>query len=699
MFGEKPVEKEPLNRKRVNRLIHEKSPYLIQHAHNPVDWYPWGQEAFDKAIAEDKPIFVSIGYSSCHWCHVMEKESFEDSEVAFLMNMAFICVKVDREERPDIDATYMAVCQAMGRNCGWPLNVLLTPSKKPFFAISYIPKNNRFGAIGMLDLIPQIMEIWRTRRTDIELTGDKVLSRIKTAEQRIPGDNIGKEVLDDAYEKLVMDFDDESGGFGDVPKFPRPHSLLFLLRYFNRTGEKNALAMVEKTLQQMRLGGMFDQIGFGFHRYSTDSQWLVPHFEKMLYDQALLSLAYIEAFQVSGKLKFKTTAEETIEYVLRDLTSPQGGFYSSEDADSEGEEGKFYLWTKQQIREILASDDVELGIQLFGIEARGNYYDPASRERNGLNILHMPKPLEEIAAGLNITIEELSFRASRIRNTLFENRKQRIAPTKDDKILTDWNGLMIAALAKAGQIFKGQEYLSSAIRTAEFILENLTDQNGKLYHCFAKGEKNIEAFLDDYAFLTFGLIELFEASFEEKYLKAATSLTESMISQFWDQTNGGFYLTQDNSKNGLIRIKQIYDGAVPSGNSVALLNLLRLSYLTNNAQYEELASKIINLFSEGIQTSPTAYTYTLTGIEFASGLPSNIVIVGDFKDKETQDILSALRKTYRPNLVVSLNAPNKENNSNYKKLDGKTTAYICRNKICMPPTNNITKILELLDSN
>lgn len=698
MFGEDYVEKENLNRKKVNRLINEKSPYLIQHAHNPVDWYPWGQEAFDKAIAEDKPIFVSIGYSSCHWCHVMEKECFEDSEVAFLMNMAFVCVKVDREERPDIDAAYMAVCQAMGRSCGWPLNVLLTPSKKPFFAASYIPKNNRFGAVGMLDLVPQIMEIWRIRRADIELTGDNVLSRITAAEQRSPGENLGKEVLDDAYEKLVLDFDDESGGFGDAPKFPRPHSLLFLLRYFKRTGEKNALAMVEKTLQQMRLGGMFDQIGFGFHRYSTDSQWLVPHFEKMLYDQALLSLAYVEAFQVTGTVKYKITAQQTIEYVLRDLSSPQGGFYSSEDADSEGEEGKFYLWTKQKIRETVPSEDIDLAIQLFGIEAQGNYYDPASRGRNGLNILHMPKPLEEIVSESGLTIDELIVRLGRIRNTLFETRKQRIAPTKDDKILTDWNGLMIAALAKAGQISNGQEYLSSAIRAAEFILGNLTDQNGKLYHCFAKGEKTIEAFLDDYAFLTFGLIELFEASFEEKYLKAAISLTDSMISQFWDQNNGGFYLTQDNSKNGLIRVKQIYDGAVPSGNSVALLNLLRLAYLTDNTQYEELASKIISLFSKEIQTAPTAYTYALTGIDFASGSPSNIVIVGDFKEKETQDILSALRKTYRPNLVVSLKVPSKEKDSNYKKIGGKITAYICRNKICMSPTNNITKILELLDS-
>jgi uncharacterized protein len=692
------LQKEHLNGKKTNRLIHERSPYLIQHAYNPVDWYPWGQEAFDKAKAEDKPIFVSIGYSSCHWCHIMEKECFEDVEVATLMNMAFVCVKVDREERPDVDATYMAVCQAMGRSCGWPLNVLLTPNKKPFFAASYIPKNNRFGAVGMLELIPQIMEIWRIRRADLELTGDNVLSRIESSEQRISGKELGKEVLDDAYEKLVMDFDDENGGFSDAPKFPRPHSLLFLLRYYRRTGEKNALAMVEKTLRQMRFGGMFDQIGFGFHRYSTDSQWLVPHFEKMLYDQALLSLAYIEAFQVTGALKYKVTAKETIEYVLRDLTSPQGGFYSSEDADSEGEEGKFYLWTKQEIRETVHSEDVDLATQLFGVEAQGNYYDPASRGRNGLNILHLHRPLEEIALESVLTIDELIVRLGRIRNALFEARKQRIAPAKDDKILTDWNGLMIAAVAKASQAFNDQQYLSSAEKAADFILKDLTDEDGKLYHCFAKGEKTVDAFLDDYAFFTFGLIELYEASFEEKYLQAATSLTKSMISRFWDQTNGGFYLTQENPKESMIRIKQIYDGAIPSGNSVALLSLLRLAQLTNDAYYEELASKIMRLFSEEIEASPTAFTYTLAGVDFAIGPTSSIIIVGDIKKKDTLDMLSALRKMYLPNLTVSLKMSNQETNSDYKQLEGKATAYVCRNKMCMPPTTSIPKVLELLDA-
>jgi uncharacterized protein YyaL (SSP411 family) len=592
----------------------------------------------------------------------------------------------------------MAVCQAMGRSCGWPLNVLLTPNKKPFFAASYIPKNNRFGVVGMLELIPQIMEVWRIRRADLELTGDNVLNRIEASEQRTSGKELGKEVLDDAYEKLVMDFDDENGGFGDAPKFPRPHSLLFLLRYYRRTGKKNTLAMVEKTLRQMRLGGMFDQIGFGFHRYSTDSQWLLPHFEKMLYDQALLSLAYIEAFQVTDALKFKLTAKETIDYVLRDLTSPQEGFYSSEDADSEGEEGKFYLWTKQEIRETVHFEDVDLATQLFGVEAQGNYYDPASRGRNGLNILHLHRPLEEIASESVLTIDELIVRLSRVRKALFEARKQRIAPAKDDKILTDWNGLMIAALAKASQVFNDQEYLSSAERAADFILKDLTDEDGKLYHCFAKGEKTVDAFLDDYAFFTFGLIELYEASFEEKYLQAATSLTKSMISWFWDQTNGGFYLTQENPKEDMIRIKQIYDGAIPSGNSVALLNLLRLAHLTNDEHYEELASKIMRLFSEEIEASPIAYTYTLAGVDFAIGPTSSIVIVGDIKEKDTLDMLSAFRKLYLPNLTVSFKMPSQETSSDYKQVEGKATAYVCRNKMCMPPTTSITKVIELLDA-
>jgi uncharacterized protein YyaL (SSP411 family) len=404
-----------------NRLIKEKSPYLLQHAYNPVDWYPWSTEAFDKAKAEDKPVFVSIGYSSCHWCHVMEKECFDDIEVAELMNQTFVCVKVDREERPDLDAAYMAVCQSMGRNCGWPLNVIMTPDKNPFFVASYIPKDNRYGTVGMVSLVPQIREVWKTKRTELETVGKELKQQIATQLEATPESQLGNAELCNAYEQLFLRFDRDNGGFGGAPKFPSPHNLLFLLRYGNRTKEKTAWIMVEKTLRAMRLGGIFDQVGFGFHRYSTDAQWLVPHFEKMLYDQALLTLTYTEAYHASGAAKFKLTAKETLDYVLRDLASIEGGFYSAEDADTEGEEGKFYLWTEKEIKQALPQQEADLAIKLFAVKPEGNYND-SPKGRNGKNILYFDKPLEQVASESNLTIDELIVKLGKIRNILFGTR-------------------------------------------------------------------------------------------------------------------------------------------------------------------------------------------------------------------------------------------------------------------------------------
>jgi uncharacterized protein YyaL (SSP411 family) len=677
-----------------NRLIREKSPYLLQHAYNPVDWYPWGEEAFEAAKRQDKPVFVSIGYSSCHWCHVMEKESFEDDQVAKLMNSAFICVKVDREERPDLDGVYMAVCQVMGRSCGWPLNVLMTPDKKPFFASSYIPKDTRFGLAGMVDLIPQIEEMWKARRSDLENLGDDITRRIETLEKRTVGNELGKDVLDDAYEKFVLRFDAENGGFGSAPKFPSPHNLLFLLRYWNRTKEKNALEMAEKTLRAMRTGGIFDQVGFGFHRYSTDAEWLVPHFEKMLYDQALLALAYTEAFQATGAGKFKVTAKEALTYVLRDLASPEGGFYAAEDADSEGEEGKFYLWTEEEIRKALPLEDANLAIRLFGVKAGGNYAE-AGRKRNGENILHLAEPLEQVTSESQLTIDELIFRLEKICNLLFKAREKRVRPSKDDKILVDWNGLMIAALAKASNVFGEPRYLGAAVEAAGFILEKMKDENGILYHRYAKGERAIAAFLDDYAFLVWGLVEIYETNFDESYLQAAVELTNTMVSRFWDGEDGGFFSTTKDAENAVPRRKAVYDGALPSGNSVALLNLLRLSLLTGDATYRELASKIVRVFSEDVKMSPVAHTFMLIGVDFAVGPAFNVILVGDLQEDSMQNMLGALKGSYIPNRVISMRPPSKAG-LGYEKIEGKTTAYVCRDQTCMPPTNKPEKMLELL---
>lgn len=683
--------------KKPNRLINEKSPYLLQHAYNPVDWFPWGEEAFEKAKTENKPIFLSIGYSTCHWCHVMERECFNDEEVAALLNKAFVCVKVDREERPDLDATYMAVCQALGRNCGWPLHILMTPRKNPFFAATYIPKNGRGGMLGLMELVPQVMEIWGTRRAQLEVVGADIRSRVEALEKRTGAEeDLGSEVLDAAYEKLVADFDAENGGFGTAPKFPRPHTLLFLLRYWKRTGKKEAQDMVEKTLRAMRLGGIFDQLGFGFHRYSTDSQWLVPHFEKMLYDQALLVLAYIEAHQVTGAPKFKLTAKETLDYVLRDLVSPEGGFYSAEDADSEGEEGKFYLCTMEEITKTLPAEEAEFAVRLFGVFPEGNYVDGTVGGRNNQNILHFPKPLDFIASESGLTFEELILRLGKVRNTLFEARKSRVRPLRDEKVLADWNGLTIAALARAGAVFEESKYLQAAVKAAEFVLSNLRKPDGTLCHVWVRGEKSVDGFLDDYAFLTFGLIELYEATFEEKYLQAATELTDLMVSQFWDTKDGGFYFTNKNAETTMPNMKHVYDGALPSGNSVALFNLLRLGRLVGTSSYEETARKMLKVFAAEVKEAPQAYTFMLAGLDFALGPTYNVVLVGEQNSKDTGEMLTALRKNYTPNLVISLKQPNQAASVGYEKMGGKATAYVCRNQTCMAPTTDVTKMLKLL---
>jgi len=676
-----------------NKLIREKSPYLLQHAYNPVDWYPWSNRAFIKAKAKNKPVFVSIGYSTCHWCHVMERECFDDEEVAKLMNDAFISIKVDREERPDLDGAYMTVCQVMGRSCGWPLNVIMTPDKKPFFVASYIPKNSRFGVVGMIDLVPQIREVWGTHKAELEKIGADVKSRIEQFETRLPEEELGKDVLDHAYEKLTLRFDAENGGFGSGPKFPSPHNLLFLLRYWKRTGEKNALVIVEKTLRAMLSGGIFDQVGFGFHRYSTDAIWLVPHFEKMLYNQALLVLAYVEAYQAMGKPKFADIAKQVLEYVLRDLASPEGGFCSAEDADSEGEEGRFYLWNLKEIRGALSPENAELAVKLFGVTARGNF-DEQSVGRRGKNILHLPKPIEQLASELGLTVNALKEKVGTIQKILFEARKTRVHPARDEIILTDWNGLMIAALARASQVLGEEEYLKAAVKTADFFMEKMWEKKGKLYHRFIKGEIAVEGFLDDYVFFVWGLIEIYESSFDDKFLQAASKLTDIMVARFWDEKEGGFFFNAKGSADVGAKRKEIYDGALPSGNSVAMLNLLRLSHLNGNTAYETLARRISRTFAAEVKKSPSAHTFLLLGVDFALGPTYNVTLVGDLNDEGLLNMLKTLRSRYPPRMVVSLKSTRKAE-FGYEQIEGKATAYVCRDQTCLPPTNKPQEMLKL----
>lgn len=694
--------------KHSNRLKDEQSPYLLQHADNPVDWYPWGEEAFEKARKENKPILLSIGYSTCHWCHVMEHESFENEEVAKLMNETFVSIKVDREERPDIDNIYMTVCQMMSKGgCGWPLNVIMTPDKKPFFAATYIPKESRYGRLGMMEFIPKVKEAWEKDNENIMQSAETITEAVKKAtdvSQNTESKDLSTKTLDTAYNQLLRNFDEENGGFGKSPKFPTPHNHLFLLRYWKRTGDQQALDMVEKTLQEMRLGGVYDHVGYGFHRYSTDPNWLLPHFEKMLYDQAMLVMAYTEAYQATGKKEYERTAREILIYALRDMTSPEGGFYSAEDADSEGEEGKFYVWTEEELKQILGSKDAELIITTFNTNKSGNFTEEAGGHKSGANILHLKKPLSDIASSYEMSEEEFSAKIENTRVALFNEREKRIHPYKDDKILTDWNGLMIAAFSMAGRTFNEPEYIKAAARAADFILKNMKDSNAALLHRYRQGEAGIRANVDDYAFLIWGLLELYESTFDMKYLKEALSLQNDLDKGFWDETNGGYYFTSNDAEELIARQKEIYDGAIPSGNSVAGLNLLKLSRITGKVEYEKKAAQLGNAFSGTIESGPMAYTLFMMGLDFGLGPSYEVVIVGDPESRDTKAMIEAIRKEYSPSKVVLLKEK-KENaevveiaefTKAQSSIEGKATAYVCLNHVCNLPTTDINKMLELL---
>jgi hypothetical protein len=691
-----------------NKLISEKSPYLLQHAHNPVEWHPWGPEAFERAKKENKPIFLSIGYSTCHWCHVMEQESFEDPEVAQLMNETFVCIKVDREERPDIDSIYMAVCQMMTGRGGWPMTIIMTPDTKPFFAATYIPKETRFGQAGMKELVPSIRALWEGKQEELFSSAEQITSALTQIASESPSltGELGESTLKTAYEHLSHLYDEQYGGFGTSPKFPTPHNLMFLLRYWRRTGDGRALEMAEKTLQRMRRGGICDHVGFGFHRYSTDGRWFLPHFEKMLYDQALLAMAYTEAYQATeGTAEYEQTAREIFEYVLRDMTDPAGGFYSAEDADSESEEGKFYLWTQEEVKDILSKEEAELVNIVFNIHKEGNFAEEATGRKTGGNILYLKKSLREIASDLAIPQEELGKTLEEARTKLFNAREKRVHPHKDDKILTDWNGLMIAALAKGAQVFGESLYEEAARRAADFILTSMVDAGGRLYHRYRDGEGAIAAFLDDYAFLTWGLIELYEATFETSYLQRALDLNAIMLKHFWDEEKGGFYFTADDADIILTRKKEIYDGAVPSGNAVAMLNLLRLARLTAHSELEEKAAHIPRTFSNAVSQSPGAFTQLMVALDFALGSSYEVVIVGDPDAEDTKAMIKNLRKAFAPSKVVLFRPAEEaradiisvaEFTKDLTRIGNKATAYVCRSFRCELPTTEAHQMLALL---
>ncbi|MGD8649209.1 MAG: thioredoxin domain-containing protein [Desulfobacterales bacterium] len=685
-----------------NHLINEKSPYLIQHAHNPVDWHPWSDETFAWAKDKNKPIFLSIGYATCHWCHVMEKESFEDEEAAGYLNDTFVCIKVDREERPDIDAVYMAACQMLTGSGGWPLSIFMTPEKKPFFAATYLPKNSRAGRAGLIDICRQVKKLWTDDKEKIEKTSVSIATQLDRAFAFATADEPDASLLDQAYQKIKPEFDPRHGGFGSAPKFPTPHRLLYLLRCYHRSEDANALEMVTKTLTAMRLGGIWDHVGFGFHRYSTDTRWLLPHFEKMLYDQALIASAYLETYQITKDPLFAATAEDIFTYVLRDMTAEEGAFYSAEDADSEGEEGKFYVWTIEEFRQILGNETANRWETMLRLSPEGNFTDEASRQKTGANILHLTAPLKKWAEKFDLPKDQLEQDWENIRDQLFCVREKRIHPLKDDKILTDWNGLMIAALAMGARILNKSEYENAARKAADFILSKMRDQNGRLYHRFRDGELAVEAHANDYAFLIHGLLSLYQTTYDLAFAEEAKALQELMMERFWDGENGGFFSTPNDSVELPVRPKELYDGAIPSANSVALSNLVFLFRLTGEPIWKKRAEAQIRAFAGTVKSQPQAFTFFLCALDFALHPGQDIIIAGELQSTNTRQLLSALNHNFTPNKVAIVksgtNAERLAKFAGYTDglqiIEGQATAHVCRNGSCTDSTADTQTMID-----
>ena len=666
-----------------NRLINETSPYLLQHAYNPVDWYPWGTEALERAKGENKPILLSVGYSACHWCHVMERESFENAQIAALMNDSFVCIKVDREERPDIDSIYMTAVQAMTGRGGWPMTVFLTPDGRPFYGGTYFPPEDGHGIPGFPRVLRSIAETYKNRRSEVLLSTDKLLQQIQRATSATPSfEPLTAEVLSVAYRSMVGQFDDQHGGVGMQPKFPQPMTYEFLLRYHLRTGDRKALGMVELTLDQMASGGIYDQLGGGFHRYSTDMFWLVPHFEKMLYDNALLVRLYLHAYQVTRKPLYRRIAEETLDYVTREMMDPPGGFYSAQDADSEGEEGKFFIWRPEEVIHLLGKRDAEIFNKYFDVTVRGNF--------EGHSILHVSEEPAPFAQRTQMSESDLQELLNRSRSRLMEVREARIRPERDDKILTSWNGLMLAAYAEAAAVLDRADYAAIAEDNAGFILDHLR-ADGRLLRTYKDGQSKLNGYLEDYAFIINGLLALHEATFSARWLKAAISLADSAVELFWDETSGQFYDTGRDHEELIVRPRDVSDNAIPSGSSMIADVLLRLAVITGDREYERKATAAIRSVRELMVQFPTGAGHWLCALDFYLSEAKEIVIVGDRLESGTQALASEVYRSFLPNRVFIGLRPDdgpvgdlllaKDRN----KIDGHATAYVCQKYVCQLP--------------
>jgi uncharacterized protein YyaL (SSP411 family) len=669
----------------LNRLADSKNPYLLQHAENPVHWYPWCDEAFEKAASEDKPIFLSVGYSTCHWCHVMSEESFDDPEVAQALNDGYISIKVDREERPDIDSVYQEACQATTGQGGWPLTIIMDTDKRPFFAGTYLPKVRKYGRPGLLDILKKVGDMWRDNRQQLTQAGEMITQLLKESGTRWNTTSFNNDEITHAYSVLKTEFDNNYGGFGYAPKFPMPVNILFLLRYYRQIKDEEALNMVEKTLVMMRRGGIYDQIGFGFHRYSTDHKWLVPHFEKMLYDNALLAVAYLETFQITQKPFYADTAREVLTYLLRDMQAPDGGFASAEDADSEGGEGRFYIWSRDEVCEVLHNQEADLFTRYFDITRKGNF----EAGTNIPNLLSSKAGLLKIAGG-----EEEEPMVNEALSRLFKARARRPRPFRDEKVITSWNGLAITAMAKAGRILGEQKYIDAAGDTAAFILKNLCDSDGRLLTAYFRGQAVTPAYLHDYAFLIQGLLELWEAKFDEKYIQSAVDLMERQINLFWDKEDGGFYFTSYDAHELPVRRMDATDGAIPSGNSVSVQNLVRLSRLTGREEWEGIARELLQSFSGNVSRHPSGYTTLLSEWLLLEVPPIEIVIAGDPEKPGTKRLLEVVNSVFLPEAIVFNNPGGARGRElaailppilDKEPVSNGALAYVCQGLACLEP--------------
>ncbi|MFH1651552.1 MAG: thioredoxin domain-containing protein [Chloroflexota bacterium] len=659
-----------------NHLAGETSPYLLQHAHNPVDWYPWGAESLGRAKNEDKPILLSIGYSACHWCHVMAHESFENPEIARLMNQSFINIKVDREERPDLDTIYMEAVQSMTGRGGWPLTVFLTPDGKPFYGGTYFPPEDRQGLAGFPRILSTVAGAYRDRRGEIDRAAEGIAGALAT---NVPGGASGElsvAILDQAYAMLKPDFDWENGGFGGAPKFPQPMALEFLLRYYHRTRDPDALMMVTLSLEKMAAGGLYDQLGGGFHRYATDHIWLVPHFEKMLYDNALLSRLYLQAFVVTGRREFRRIAEEVLDYILKDMTNPEGGFYSTRDADSEGAEGRYYLWTPEEIIGVLGGKTGNLVNDYYGVTASGNF--------EGSNILHLTGELEA----------ELPRALQQARTSLLDRREQRVPPGRDEKVIASWNGLMLASLAEAACMLDRRDYADAAVKNGKFLLKRMTGAQ-YLVHTWKDGRAGVDAFLDDYALVIDGLISLHEATFSVAWLGQAIRMAEIIIDDFWDESAGRFYDAGRKQEGLFVRPGNAYDNAVPSGASSATLSLIKIARITGREDMEKIATKALTSMSDLITRHPLGFGKWLCALDLYLSPRREIVVSGRFDDKATQALRKVLYDGWLPNRIVVGRDPAEPSplsevaiREEKPMIDGKPTVYVCDNFTCQAPVTS-----------